>query len=56
MTESAIDLLQSDFKKLFKPFLRDLQKLRGKYINELGAELFEATIADAAQQLKKEIK
>ena len=56
MSESSIDSLQRDFKKIFKPFLQKLNGLRNKYYDELGKDLYEATIADAAQQLEKEIK
>ncbi len=56
MAESTIDLLTKDFKKLFKPFLRSLKDLKFKYGSELGQELFEATIEQAARELEKEIK
>lgn len=56
MDESTIDLLTKDFKKLFKPFLRSLKDLKSKYGSELGQELFEATIEQAARELEKEIK
>jgi len=56
VSESSIDSLQRDFKKIFKPFLQKLNGLRSKYYDELGKDLYEATITDAAQQLEKEIK
>jgi hypothetical protein len=56
VVESSIDLLTKDFKRLFKPFLRDLNGLRTKYFTTLGKDCFEATIAEAARQLEKEAK